>query len=292
MNVTGLRAFHAVAEAGSFTRAAAATGLSQPTLSSQVKLLEAAHEASLFDRKGRGVVLTPLGQRLFDITARLFAAEEEARALLDGARTLRRGHLRVAADSATHVMPLLSALKRRHAGLTFSLAIGNSTGVLQQLIEYGADIGVTARATSDPRLHARLLRRDRLVLFVPAAHELADRRALPLAALAGVDLVVRETGSVTREVFEARLAEAGIRPGNLVEVQGREAVREAVAAGFGIGIVFDSEFPPDPAFITLQITDADLDVAEYVVCLEARRRLPLVRGFLDLAAREPAATPR
>ncbi|HRK24080.1 MAG TPA: LysR family transcriptional regulator, partial [Beijerinckiaceae bacterium] len=170
MNVTGLRAFHAVAEAGSFTRAAAATGLSQPTLSSQVRLIEQQHEAGLFDRKGRGVTLTPLGRRLYDITTRLFAAEDEARALLHGARALQRGHLRVVADSATHVMPLLSVLKRRHPGLTFALSIDNSTGVLQRLFDYGADVGVTARATSDPRLHSRLIRRDRLVLFAPRSH--------------------------------------------------------------------------------------------------------------------------
>ena len=282
MNVSGLRAFHAVAEAGSFTRAAAATGLSQPTLSSQVRLLELSHEASLFDRKGRGVLLTPLGKKLLDVTTRLFAAEDDARALLEGARTLRSGHLRVAADSATHVMPLLSALRKRHHGLTFSLSIDNSTNVLQQLLDYGADIGVTARATSDPRLHSVLLRRDRLMLFAPQGHPLAASRSIPMADLGGQDLVIRETGSITREVFESRLAEASVRPGVLVEVQGREAVREAVAAGFGIGIVFDSEFTIDPAFVPIEITDADLDVAEYVVCLESRRKLPLLRGFLDV----------
>ena len=105
---------------------------------------------------------------------------------------------------------------------------------------------------------------------------------IPISALAGQDLVIREAGSVTREVFEARLAEAGIRPGVLVEVQGREAVREAVAAGFGIGIVFDSEFAPDPAFRTISLASVDMLVAEYVVCLEARRRLPMVRSFLEL----------
>jgi len=282
MYSSGLRAFHAVAEAGSFTRAAADAGLSQPTLSSQVRLLEARSEAPLFDRRARGVTLTPLGRRLHDITTRLFAAEDEARALLEGAKTLRRGHLRVAADSATHVMPLLSALKRRHPGLTFSLSIDNSTNVLQHLIDYGAEIGITARQTSDPRFVARLIKRDRLVLFLPATDPLAQRAAVPMAALTGRDLVIRETGSITREVFETRLAEAGVTPGMLVEVQSREAVREAVAAGFGIGIVFDSELAADPAFATLTVTDADLDVAEYLTFLEARRRLPLVRAFLDL----------
>lgn len=288
MNLTLLRAFHAVAQAGSFTRAAAASGLSQPTLSSQVKLLETTHEASLFDRKGRGAALTPLGQRLFDVTSRIFGAAEEAQSLLDGARTLRRGHLRIAADSATHVMPILAALRRRHAGLTFSLKIDNSTNVLQQLADYAADVAVTARAASDPRIHSRLLKRDRLVLFVPAEHAWGRRKSVALADLSGRDLVIRERGSITREVFEARLAEAAVRPGVLLEVQSREAVREAVAAGFGVGIVFESEFGRDPAFRALRVADADLTVAEYVACLEARRRLPLVRGFLDAAQPTPA----
>lgn len=286
MNVTGLRAFHAVAKAGSFTRAAAEIGLSQPTLSSQVRLMEATHDARLFERRGRGVMLTPLGRRLLDITTRLFVAEDEARALLEGTKALGRGHLRIAADSATHAMPLLATLRQRHAGVTFSLTIGNSTSVLRELLEYGADIGITARNSSDPRLLSLPLRTDRLVLFAPKTHPVmraaGTAAAIPLAALAGTDLVMRETGSVTREVFEARLAEAGVRPGTIIEVEGREAVREAVAAGFGIGIVFDSELPPDPAFRTLNVADADLDVAEYVVCLESRRRLPMVRSFLDL----------
>lgn len=288
MNLTLLRAFHAVAQAGSFTKAAAATGLSQPTLSSQVKLLEATHDAGLFDRKGRGVTLTPLGQRLFDITARLFGAADEAEALLEGARTLRRGHLRIAADSATHVMPILAALRRKHAGLTFSLKIDNSTQVLQLLADYAADIAVTARGTSDPRIHSVLLRRDRLILFAPAGHDWAGRRRVRLADLAGRDLVIRERGSITREVFEARLAEAGVKPGVLLEVQSREAVREAVAAGFGLGIVFESEFARDAGFSALEVADADVTVAEYVACLEARRRLPLVRGFFE-ALGEPHA---
>jgi len=99
--------------------------------------------------------------------------------------------------------------------------------------------------------------------------------------VAGQDIVLRERGSVTHEVFEGRLAEAGIRPGGLLEVQSREAVREAVGAGFGLGIVFDAEFRSGEGLRKVAITDADLAVAEYAVCLEERRRIPLVRGFLD-----------
>jgi aminoethylphosphonate catabolism LysR family transcriptional regulator len=282
MSQAGLRAFHLVAEAGGFTKAARAGGVSQPTLSAQVRTLEEAHGIRLFDRRGRNVVLTPLGQNLHAITARLFAAEEDANALLAGARNLARGHLRVAADSAAHVMPLLAKLKQRHPGLTFSLTVGNSSDVLRQVLDHAADVAVTAKQVSDPRVHSLRLRPDRLVLFVPRSHPWGSRKAVTLDALSGQDLVIRERGSVTREVFEARLAEAGVKPGALVEVQTREAVREAVAAGFGIGIIFDREFGHDPASTKLAVRGVDLDVAEYVVCLEERRRIPLVRALLEM----------
>jgi aminoethylphosphonate catabolism LysR family transcriptional regulator len=283
MNLNQLRAFHIVAGAGSFSLAARTEGLSQPTLSAQVKALEDTYGVGLFNRHGRGAELTPAGQSLYAISTRLFAAEDEAGALLAGSRALTRGHLRVSADSAYHVMPILAALKHRHPGLTFTLKIDNSAAVLEHLVEHGADIAVMAKMTSDPRIFSMKLRDDRLVLFVPRGHPFGRRRQLRMADLAGRDLVVRERGSITREVFETRLAEAGIVPGSLIEVETREAVREAVAAGFGIGVVFESEFDSEARFHPVDVADADLSVGEYVACLEERRRLALVRAFLEVA---------
>jgi DNA-binding transcriptional LysR family regulator len=74
-----------------------------------------------------------------------------------------------------------------------------------------------------------------------------------------------------------------VKPAAIVDVQTREGVREAVAAGFGIGVVFASEFGDDARFHALGVADADLAVAEYVICLQERRRLPLVRAFFDVA---------
>lgn len=283
MNFTQLRAFHVVASAGSFSLAARTEGLSQPTLSAQVKELEATYGVGLFNRRGRGVQMTPAGQSLFAITTRLFAAGEEAHALLAGSRDLTRGHLRISADSAYHVIPILAELKKRHQGLTFTLKVDNSAVVLDQLVGHAADVAVMAKVTSDPRIHSMKLREDRLIVFVPRKHPLAARRRMRLADLAGQDIVVRERGSITREVFEGGLAAAQVVPGSLVEVQTREAVRETVAAGFGIGVVFDAEFGNDPRFHPIAVVDPELNVGEYVACLEDRRRLALVRAFLDVA---------
>jgi DNA-binding transcriptional LysR family regulator len=156
--------------------------------------------------------------------------------------------------------------------------------VLKQLLDYEADVAVMAKLTSDPRLHTIQFRRDRLILFVPRDHAWAKRKRLKLADLQDQELVLRERGSITREVFEETLAARAVKPGAIVEIQTREGVREAVAAGFGIGVVFESEFGEGDRFRALHVADADLAVAEYVVCLQERRRLALVRAFIDTAA--------
>jgi DNA-binding transcriptional LysR family regulator len=203
--------------------------------------------------------------------------------VLSGAKLLARGHLRIAADSAYHVMPVLAELRTRHEGVTFSLSIGNSSAVLKQLLDLEADVAVMAKTVSDPRLHSLLLRHDEIVLFVPARHAWAGRRRVKLNEIAGQPIVLRERGSITRETFEQVLAERAVRPGSLIDVQTREGVREAVAAGFGIGVVFRTEFGNDPRFVPLGLADAKIGVAEYAVCLQENLRLGMVRAFMDAA---------
>ena len=60
---------------------------------------------------------------------------------------------------------------------------------------------------------------------------------------------------------------------------------EAVAAGFGLGLVFESEFGPDPRFARLDFADVELDVGEYIACLAERRRQPALAAFFDTAAK-------
>ena len=285
MTPSQLHAFHLVAEAGSFSAAGRASGISQPNLSGQVAALERAYGVRLFERRGRSVTLTETGRQLQGITTRLFALRDEAQALLAGEQAATRGHLRIAADSAHHVVPIMAALKKRADGLTFSLSIDNSAVVLQRLLRHEADVAVMAKSVSDPRLHALRLRTDRLVLFVPGDHPFAKRGRMPLVALAAQDLVLRERGSITREVLEEAMAAADIKPLSIVEVQTREGVREAVAAGFGVGAVFASELGEDRRFRRIVVTDRDLSVAEYAVCLQERRRVALVRAFMDEATR-------
>ncbi|MEQ1615039.1 MAG: LysR substrate-binding domain-containing protein [Hyphomicrobiaceae bacterium] len=288
MNLTLVLAFHKVATAGSFTHAARMSGVSQPTLSGQVRQLEKSIGKRLFERTGRRVRLTPAGEALFVATGRLAEAIGTIERVLEGNYGERSGVLRVSADSAVHVLPVLGHMKKAAGELSFSLRIDNSSEVTAQVLNEEVDVGVMARATADARLSSAKIRQDRLVLLVSRRDPLAARKRLKLADFAGRDLVVRERGSITREVMEQQLEAAGIRTGQVFDVATREAVREAVAAGFGAGVVFASEAGNDPRLTTLAIQGADLTVAEYAICRAERRRVPLIAQFFDAAARMAA----
>lgn len=290
MSHAHLRAFHAVAGEGSFTRAAEALHVSQPTLSGQVRALEDRYGVRLFERRGRGIELTDLGRALFAITQRLFSQHAEAEQLLSSARGLKSGQLRVGADAPYHVIPLVAAFGRRYPGIALSLTFGNSKRVLQDLLERRCDVAVLADVTPDGRLYAVPFQREQLVAFVERGHPWAARRSIRLAELADRRLVLRERGSTTRAVFEAAMGEAGIGPERVLEIGSREAVREAVAAGLGIGVVFESEFGRDDRLHRLSLRDVALEAVEYAVCLEERRPLRAVRAFFELLGEQTAGT--
>jgi aminoethylphosphonate catabolism LysR family transcriptional regulator len=284
MNHAQLRAFHAVASEGSFTRAAAALHVTQPTLSGQVKALEARFGVRLFDRHGRKVTPTELDRELLDLTRRLFGLEAEAEHLLSAAQGLSKGHLRVGADAPFHVTAALSAFTRKYPGIRLSLTVGNSAELAQALLEHRLDVAVLANVAGEARFFVRPLRHDRLLAFVARNHPLAKRRRLELSELAGQRLVLREQGSATRRVFETAMARRGLAIGEALDMNSREAVRETVAAGLGIGVVSESEFGSDARLRAIPLAGEDLAMTEFIVCLAERRDLRLVKSFLDVVA--------
>ncbi len=282
INHAQLRAFHAVAAEGGFTRAAAALHVTQPTLSAQVKELEATWGIRLFERVGRGVEITELGRALFALTARLASLEGEAEQLLASARGLLRGQLRVMADAPHHIIPLLKPFGTRYPAIRFSLTFGNTSATLAALHDRSCDVAVLPDLAPDPRLHQAVLRRDRLVLCVAADHRWARRRAVPLADLASERVVLREPGSTTRALFEAALAAAGVILGETIDIGSREAVREAVAAGLGVGVVLGSEFGHDRRLARVALGGVAIESTEYAACLRERLSVRTVEAFFAL----------
>ena len=95
-------------------------------------------------------------------------------------------------------------------------------------------------------------------------------------------MVFREQGSATRRAFEKALDQANVKVRKVLEIESREAVRELVANGIGIGIALEEEFVPHERLRALRISNADVYIHPHVVGLQERRNAPLIQAFLDV----------
>ena len=283
MNFTQLRAFHAVASEGSFTRAALRLRISQPAVTVQVRALEQGYGVALFRRLGQRIELTEFGRDLWQRSRRVFAELDDLEELMTAAGELRVGRLEIGADGPFSVMDLVAAFIARYPGVRVAVRIGNATRVLADLREARTDLAVLNLTPPAGELHSQALYRDRIVAFVPAAHPFAARTRLDLAELAAAPLILREPGSATRALLLAALERAGLSPRVALELGSREAVREAVLAGLGVGAVFARELVPDPRLCALAIAGTDLAATVSLACLPERRELRAVQAFFALA---------
>lgn len=277
-----LRSFHAVAVAGSVTGAAALLHVSQPTVTIQLRQLEAHYGIELVRRTPRGMVLSPLGGQLFALTEQIFDLQSRIVDLLGSSATTVRGELRVGGVAPYYVMRVLAAFTEAHPGVAVSLHLGNSAAVIEELAEQRIDVGIVGQAALDTRLLALPSSKQRVVLFCRDDHRWAGREGIELEEIADEPLVMREQGSTSRLVLERALEERGIVPQITLEVD-REGVREAVVAGFGVGISTEVEYVREPRTWMLPILDADVFTEAFAVCLRSRRNAPAVRAFMATA---------
>lgn len=275
-----LRAFHHVALAGGFSRAAEVLNISQPALSEQVRRLEEAHDVLLFDRTGRKVRLTEAGEGLFTLTKSYFEVEDGIAAYLGRRRAALTGRLRIIADSAVHVTGAVGRFRVAHPGVAIELRTGNTEEVLARLRAYEAEVGVVGSLGEAADLDRVELAGSRIVAI--AAHGLipGEPAAIRLSDLGHWPLVIREPGSRTRAGLEAAAREAGLTLRPAIEVEGREAMREVVASGAGLGFLSEAEFGHDARLRKIRIEGAGLAMPETLVTLRARRDVPVIRAFL------------
>ena len=283
MRYVQLRAFHYVAICGGFSRAAEQLHLTQPAISDQVRKLEETYDILLFNRHKKQVVLTPAGMRLLDITKRLFDNERQAMELLTESSALKSGTLRIIADSANHVLTILARFRSEYPNVRVTLHAGNTQTVIEHLYNYDADIGVIGDIPTTKDFEVVKLNATPIVAFVAPDHPLARQNIVSFKTLAGLPLVMREQGSKTRTKLEHAASAAGVRLNPAIEAEGREAVRQLVAAGAGVGFVSAAEFDASSGLVAIPVKGADMVMDEALICLQERRNGKLVEALMEIA---------
>jgi aminoethylphosphonate catabolism LysR family transcriptional regulator len=283
MYETWLRSFHAVARHGGVTAAADALGLSQPTVTEQVKALEGRFHVELFHRQGRRISLTAVGRSLYAITQDIAGHMEEAVRLLESVGSEPEGPFAIGSANPYYVMELVSAFSTRFPGLTPSVEVKRRAEVIAGLIDFRYDAVMYGRLENDTRILNLPYRRERVVVLVPRRHPWAGRKDLRIEELQDQPFVFREARSTARAAFEGALDAAGVHVRPTMVLDSREAIREAVAIGIGLGYVAEGELIPTDRVRAVPVVDAGMHVNFHIACLRSRAERPLIRAFLKTA---------
>jgi len=235
-----LRTFRAVADHMSFSAAAVDLGISQPSVSYQVKELETVLGVPLLDRLGKRVRLTEAGEILYDYARRTLNLLDEAVVTFEQIRGLQRGRLRVGATTTVgiYVIPLaLGAFKKRHPGLKVSLDISGRNTMQDRVLKGTVDVAILSPPVDDAELVAEPFMDDELVMVVPAGHPLGSRAGLTLRDFRGEPFLMREAGSGTRLCVEQAAERAGVTLQTAMELGSNGAIKHAVEAGLGVAVL-------------------------------------------------------
>ena len=283
MHHTWLRSFHAVAQAGGFTKGANAIGVGQPTVTAQVKLLEETFNVELFHRIGKSARLTATGEALYRITRPLFGYQQEALDFLRRAGRPEAETLRLGAANPNGIMPLIKAVRDAAPEIELSIMIAERDDLLRRLLDFELDIAAIGLPPNDPKFLTAFYRRLRVHVEVAEDHPWATRREIHISELDDQPMILREPESTTRRAFEAAAKAAGITVRTEMEINNREAIREAVALGLGFGVGAEVEFGGHGKLRWLPVRGANMHIELNLTCLAQRRDRPSIHRFFEIA---------
>ena len=242
MDLKQLEYFRHVAELGSFTRAAAFLSVVQPALSRQVRQLEVELGQSLFDRNGRGVVLTRAGTRLLEHTRGILMQVGRARQELEEQKNGDSGHVVLGLPPSlgrSVTVPLVKAFGRQLPNASLATVEGLSAYMLEWLQVGRVDCALVYNAPESPSLDIQPLLDDQLFLIAPRAVNAVRkaRKSITLAELADYPLIIPSRPHSIRMSVENALAAVDRKIRVAHEIECIPAVIDLVRQGHGFGVL-------------------------------------------------------
>lgn len=283
-DLTDLRLFCDVVEAGSITAGAERSALALAAASTRIRHMEAALGAELLTRSRQGVTPTPAGRMLLKHARGLLAQAARMREDLSAFAGGRSGEVRLLANTnaLTEFVPeVLSSFLAAHPQVSVDLEERLSDEIVGLIAEGVGDVGIVAGTVDTGALQAFPFRSDRFVVVTAEAHPLATRRSVPFAEVLDFDLVGLERSSSLQRFLTDKAARAGRPLRARVQLRSFDAVCRLVESGVGVGVVPQSIARRAVRSMTLAIIDLADDWA-------VRELMIVVRDLDDLrpSARE------
>jgi len=234
-----LQIFETVAAQQSYTKAAKLLFLSQPAVSMQIKQLEEQAGLPLFDRSGKQTNLTEAGTELLHHARLIHQQLRDASQMMQEMRGLKRGrlHLTMASTASYFAPKLLAVFCERYPDVQVSLKVANRDGLLQALEDNSTDLVIMGKPPAGMAVESEMFMNNPLVVIAPPGHPLTENKEIALNELSQHPFIVRERGSGTRAALERFLAQHDIERPSGMEMNSSEAIKQAVEAGLGLGVV-------------------------------------------------------
>ena len=291
-----LEIFYWVAEHKSFSQAAELLSLRQPTVSAHVQELEKAVGGKLLYRMPGKISLTPLGLMLAERAKTLLSFKRETIAAVEQFHGTLSGELWVGGSSipGEYILPQkLGEFTKKYPKVKPVLRIGDSAGILNDLIEGKVEIGFVGFKGDDERLLFEKIWDDEMVVAVPKGHSWTKRRTIEVGDLRGEKFISREHGSGTldslRQLLARRTAQAHDLLNITMELGSTEAVKEALMAGYGFSILSRISIQHELAdgnIVEIPIRGLKMERAFYQVVHNRRPLHPIAQTFRDFLKRQ------
>lgn len=278
------RVFEAVARNLSFSRAAEELHLSQPAVSMQVRGIEVILGMPLTEQIGRKIFLTDAGREVLHASQAITARLDDLQHNLVQLRGLEQGRLTLAVTSTVNAVAtgILVRFRARYPDIAIHLAVSNRAEVLDMLVGNRVDLAIMGQVPDHLGLDATRFMDNPLVVIAPPDHPLASRRKVPIDTLADEPFLVREAGSGTRGAMERFFAARGLELKSSMEMSSNEAIRQAVQAGLGLGILSLQTLELELALKRLAVLKAEgfpIMRHWYVVHRADKRLSPVAQAF-------------
>ncbi len=281
MNIHQLNIFVSVYKNRSFTKASEELGLSQPTVSEQIKNLEEQLNCRLFDRLGRSIQPTTEADILYPKAVEIIEEIEELKGFISESRNSVSGTIHIGASTipGTYILPrLAAAFKRQYPDVSFEIEIGDSQEITDRVLGHDLILGFTGAKPESDKIQAQEFLSDRLILA--ATPDMIKTDKISIKELIKLPFILRERGSGTRKTMEVFLGQKGISIKDLnvvAQLGSTDAVKEAMKASLGVSIISRLAIEEELKQGTLkEIKLKGLDIKRnfYIISLK-KRTLPL-----------------
>ena len=293
MNVTfrQLKVFEAVARLLSYTQAAKELYLTQPAVSMQIKQLEENTGLPLLEQIGKKVFLTEAGKEMYHYARSIARELDEAASVMENLKGIESGKLEITVATTANAFAtrMLSMFNKQHVGSTVSLDVTNRERLLQQLADNEKDIAIMGRPPEDADLLTEPFADNPLVVVAAPDHPLVAEQPIPLYRLQDQTFVVREQGSGTRTAMQRFFAEHNLSITSSMEMNENEAIKQAVQAGMGLGIVSIHTIELEletKRLVILDVEDFPIMRHWYLVHRKEKRLSPITQAFKDFVLSE------